>query len=513
MKMIKLLRRRTGSVLVVTILSITVLGLLVGGYLQAVTVDYRLAHRQWRWSQALSVAEAGLEIGIAHAQAEDFAGWSADLLTGTYTPTTNPVSITDPSGATIGTVGIYVTNYFPGTLEPITVEATGYVTVQPGDQTVKRTAKVILRKNTSAALNSNTSITFVGNNVLVDSYLLADGSYSSQVGPDGYANDNADAFAFSDEIPAVDVGNSELWGGAQTESNGTIEIGENGGISGEQDNDLAGEMDPVDIPAGFPAVSSFTFTDGGSLSGGAGVTSGSFSSTTSSSSSGVQDGSLNPQSVPPAGAGGGPPVVVGPAPTEMTLVGSATSTPSKFHFDAISLSGNQTLNVTGYAQIQIDGALSITGNAKIQLASGSNVEFYIAGNVSIAGNGMDNGNADPTKLSLYGTSTSPGATDWNVSGNGTWAGKIYAPNSDLDFNGGGTPSDCDAYGVIGAYSINFNGNTAFHWEETMVIDEITFTYPYSVKAWQELDPTPSVPNPSDVLATESVGEVSYEYLY
>ncbi len=423
---------RRASVLVVTILSIVVLGLIVGGYLTSVNVDYRHAHRQWHWLQALEAAESGLEIGISHVQAGDFAGWGGipDLLE----PATNPLDVTAVDGKAYGTVGITVSGLVSNSDYPV-VQATGYVTTQPGTVVIKRTARVILAKQHAGAINAKKTVDFAGNDIMVDSYKESDGTYASQVDPiTGYANDNGDVLAFSSGEAVINVGNSQVWGNTQTESGGTVDVGPLGSVSGEEWDGLIGNLSDVTLPAGFPALVNFPNN-----------------------------------------------------PNTITIDGAVTP---KVSFNSVSIGGSvKTLIIKNKVQVYVGGGFSVFGTGQITVQADSNLVMYCGGNVAISGNAVVNETGSPKNVSLFGLNTS---TSWSVNGNGTWSGMIYAPNADLTYNGGGMGGG-DAYGVIGANSVKFNGTTKLHWEETMDIGAIMFEFPYRINSWQEILPPVDTP--------------------
>ncbi|HSP64058.1 MAG TPA: hypothetical protein VLQ90_13810, partial [Pyrinomonadaceae bacterium] len=104
-------------------------------------------------------------------------------------------------------------------------------------------------------------------------------------------------------------------------------------------------------------------------------------------------------------------------PTPIVVSGNANlaanavqgSPASRYVLSAVTLSGNQTLNLTGdpggattYIEIYVTGDVSATGNSQIVLQPGVKAKIYFAGNVAVEGNGLINMNNQPGDLYMYG---------------------------------------------------------------------------------------------------------------
>ncbi len=421
-----------GSVLLIASLCVVVLTLAVGTYLEAVRSDYRATTEQLAWNQALDLAEAGVDIAISHAQAQDWAGWTQDNGNDRITPSPNPLTLRHSNNKVIGTVAISCQGFINNVANPV-IQATGAVTVQPGGNVVRRTVRLILRKGSggSGVLNAKHDITFNGDNVMLDSYNSQLGSYASQVPPGGtHAKANATVNTLASDSHAFMDGNSDVWGNANTAPGGVVTIGPNGFVSGTITHILDGSLADVTVPAGFPAAQSLSsFEVGGNY---------------------VLTGSNNPNA------------------------------PTYIHLSSLSLSGNNTLTISGYVRVLIDGSYSISGNGGTILSTNSAAEVYVGGSASISGNGIVNNTGNPHNLSLFGLNTS---TSFSVSGNGQWSGIIYAPHAALAFSGNEI-----GYGSLGADTITFSGNTQLHYDETLQIPGVVFGMPFIVNAWKEFLP-------------------------
>ncbi len=144
----------------------------------------------------------------------------------------------------------------------------------------------------------------------------------------------------------------------------------------------------------------------------------------------------------------------------------------------LSVSGNNTLTLT--AGTYHAPSISISGNGKI-VTTGA-VVIYVDGAISISGNGILVTNNHPANLLLYST----GSSNVSITGNGSFYGGIYAPNSAVSASGNG-----DVFGAVigGTYTQSGNGSTHFD----LAMKEIPGTPDPNqmqivrIKAWQEMN--------------------------
>ncbi len=123
-----------------------------------------------------------------------------------------------------------------------------------------------------------------------------------------------------------------------------------------------------------------------------------------------------------------------------------TPTTSLVSAGAMSLSGNNNLSLsTGTYHYS---SLSISGNAR--LTTTGEVTIYVAGTVSISGNGTASYQSLPKNLKIYSTGTS----SVSVSGNGNTYAAIYAPRSSVAVSGNGA-----IYGAIVGNTVSMSGRT------------------------------------------------------
>lgn len=181
-----------------------------------------------------------------------------------------------------------------------------------------------------------------------------------------------------------------------------------------------------------------------------------------------------------------------------TLSGSGNSAvilsgATSYYFSSISLSGNSNLTVTSgtltnagsfvtggqYTIITVGstnwtaiGAASNTaglaftatgvgsGTGVAATGPAQHVDVYVSGSVSLSGNGVTNVSGAATMLgfSSCGSSTA----SWSMSGNGSGAYTVYAPNSALSISGNG-----DLYGAFIGKTFSNTGNGKLHFDTAL----------------------------------------------
>ena len=103
------------------------------------------------------------------------------------------------------------------------------------------------------------------------------------------------------------------------------------------------------------------------------------------------------------------------------------------------------------------------GQSQIAITTTGTLNMYVAGDASLAGNGVVNHTSDATRFAFWGL---PTCRNVNLGGNAEFTGTIYAPQAHLHSGGGGST----AYDVVGAAivgSAKFNGHFLFHYDENL----------------------------------------------
>jgi len=190
-----------------------------------------------------------------------------------------------------------------------------------------------------------------------------------------------------------------------------------------------------------------------------------------------------------------------------TVIDATENTPVQVVVPSIVMSGQSTLRIRGartsddrpqvdaqgnyietFAQIIVDGDISLTGQGQIVVDEGVYVRIFVRGNASIAGNGVSNNNA-PLHLQIYGVDPPPGSTTTtttktiSISGNGGFSGAVYAPRYDVEMVGGGNSDNI--FGSFVGKTVRMTGVQSVHFDEALT--EGGLVTDYKVISWFEED--------------------------
>lgn len=426
-------------------------------YLRVARNSYNLADRAFLNTTALTLAEQGLEEGLESynqldSAAPPAAAWSGWTLTGTVA-TRKQINLAFDNGAT-GTLQVYATDYNPaaGTAPKLVAKATLLPASGLG---LSRMIEITLRRRTifAAGLVARNNITFSTNTVV--------SSWDSD--PDN--NPATPAVGYS---AAVKTANAFV--GTISTANGAINTGA---------GDIYGRIG----------------TGGGTITHDAGAI-----LSTNPAGAGWNSGLVNVPFVSNLDTPVAPalPATVNTinanitAGTTLPRAGDSPAADGKYYYNfaagaAISLAGSDQLTVSNNVVLYLQShaattAVSVGGNAGIQVASGGNLTVYTDGNIAIGGNGMANANANAASTLIYGTNTGSGQTI-TMTGNATTVAAINAPNADFSITGNG-----EVWGSVIARNISLNGNAAFRYDEALLdYSNTTGTgNPWGIAKWREL---------------------------
>ncbi len=419
-------RSQSGSLLITAAVAAAVIAILIGGMLTYISNEYRLNVHSHRWTQALHLAEAGVEVGFAefnnYASTNAFSGsrgWAWDGGCNCYKRRT---LFSDATLSTVGTIESRV--YDVASTNP-KIEGYGTVTGIAGSIMARKVESRLTNSSRfPAGMVAKNKIDMNGNNIYTDSYDSYDVSKSTNSKYDPNKKQPHGDVASNDTITNtvdVSIGNANIYGSVLASPNGSVTMGPNGSVGNTFDSSKRATTVSAAQSAGYIRNDFAVDIPDVTLPGGA---------TSWSSVGNIND--------------------------------TATLTSQSVRASGISLSGTKTLYINGEVSIYVTGDIGLSGNAQVVVNPGGKLTIYAAGSVSIAGNGVANNSTSDFNLQLYGLNTS---TSWSLSGNGIWNGLVYAPYAAVTLNGGGANGDMS--GAVVAKSITLNGQVRFHYDEAL----------------------------------------------
>jgi hypothetical protein len=524
---------RVGSVIALALITAAVLSVLGATSFMVLQNRYRLAHQTSRWQEALLPAEAGVDLAVNEIRKQLYLsdlssnffdtadGWKAgepyfdennnaqrdgtesfsDLnensqwdgtghtKTVTLASGNHPVSFTvyaepmDPvvmnlkagdepywrvrSFGTVGLSGGAVRSAgekLDTSLRKLSLRRDRLSQRDLSAPQVTRMVEVILKPLSTfrLALFGTSTIDMTNHNIVVDSYDSRDPLKSTNGAYDPAKRQESGDIATNGKV--INAGGAHIYGDAATNGGTT---GENGvldaqNVTGDVTNDFYQEVFPVNTPK-------------------------------------IADGSTD---IPPTA--GTPSTVRGTMSIDAT-----PDTVKQYRLDTITLSGSETLTITGqrdpitnaviptYAQIVITGDSSLSGQASIVMEEGVYVRIFVMGDADFTGNGFANPNS-PLHLQVYGVdqyrrdaagnilndSNGQPIIDYGsikISGNGGFMGSVYAPHYDIEMKGGGTSDSI--YGAFVGHNIFMNGVQSVHYDEAL--SDGGLVGEYKVVSWFE----------------------------
>ena len=446
-----------GSVLITCLLFCVVIAIALTSYLRVAHNSYNLADRAFLNTTALTLAEQGLEEGLESYNQLDnaatpVAAWSGWTISGTVA-TRKYVNLAFDNGAT-GTLQVYATDYNPavGTSPKLVAKATLLPASGLG---LSRMIEITLRRRTifAAGLVARNNITFSTNTVVSSWDSDPDNNPATPAVGYSAAVNTANAFVgtISTANGAINTGAGDIYGRIGT-GGGTV-THDSGAILSTSPTGTGWNTGLVNVP---------------------------FVSNLDTPVAPAQPATVNTISAS---------ISTG---TSLPRVGDSAAADGKYYYSfaagaGISLTGSNQLTVSDKVVLYLQShasttAVSIGGNARIQVASGGNLTIYTDGNIAIGGNGMANANASAASSLIYGTNAGSGQTI-TMTGNATTIAAINAPNADFSITGNG-----ELWGSVIARNITLNGNAAFRYDEALLdYSNTTGTgNPWGIAKWREL---------------------------
>jgi len=435
---IKIHRSRSGSVLMIALVTGGVLGVSMLSYFLLMNHQNTMVHRGQAWNHALTMAEAGVEDALAHLNI-DFGtnnpfgnpsqGWSG--------PVAGPATLDDERSLAGGRYSVLIERA-AGTGFPI-ITSNGKVKVPNSSQFVERQVQVrcVPKAAYQSAMVVRKDITFNGNNITTDSYDSTSNFYSTSNRYDQLKRKAGGDIVSTEGF--INVGNADIKGKLYTGpiNAGQYSVGPGGSVGdlnwngpgiqpgGWYFNDFNADFTPVGVPNTKPEASSWAPS----------------------------------------------PTMGTPVTNKYVLNGDAYKHDGELKLtkktDEIVVTGNAKLYVTG--NISIAGQIVVEPGATLKLyAAGASSQFKIVNAAGVA-----------SAFQYYGL---PSNTQITWTGNSEFIGVVYAPNANLKLSGGGSGGN-DFQGSMVVNAISLVGNFSFHFDEAL---KKIIPSGWVVTRWEEL---------------------------
>lgn len=444
-----------GQVLLVCLGLAVVMGISLAAIFSYASNQYSAVARSQSWNESLVLAEAGVEDAM-----QEINKYSD---TGTAGSSWNTTSSADNWTALAGSVyyvrryinsnyyDVYITNSSPN--NPV-IRSTGvklWLTTKSGGGSGNLSRTVVVATGSGslfqAGLLAKAGVDISGN-TLVDSYNSQNPSYSTNGRYDAAKRRDKGNVAtiVSNMTSAVIVGGSvDIYGKIYTGPGDTIKL--NGGGS----------------------VGSAAWVDGGN--------------------SGIQSGwSQNDLNVSIPDAPTPPTTNLLTLPTKRSNTFQGTNFSNSYMLTAgnykqagnISMSGSDTVLVSGRVNLEVTGDISMSGQTKFIVGTNSSLVLYLGKQLDMKGQGLANTTGFATNFIIYGQ---PSNTQIELGGNATMVGVIYAPYADLRFIGGGS-NPYDFSGSAVGRTITLSGKYQVHYDESLAGTPAGASY--YITSWKEL---------------------------
>jgi Tfp pilus assembly protein PilV len=445
--------RQRGSLLITAMILSAVIAISLASYLRLSRTTLQLSNRALYSNGAMNLAENGLEeamYSINRMISDSTYSWSDDGWTVSGSNARRKWTGTTFAQNTTGEVRVYVYNH-DGTGSPKIISRAIVTLAGNNSPPIEKWIEVQLRKTSKFAngLVAKDQIRFSGNNASVDSWNSnPDNDPSTPPVPysAGVRKDNGSVGSVSVAVDAVAVQNADIWGYVAT-GGSPPSVGSNGLIG--PFGTPSGTVNPNRVSTDFVA---------------------NFENVTAPSTTYTIPAITNTLTLPR---------------------GSDTaSADGKYYYTTPYIDfNNKTLHISAKVVLVLTNtATSISiggGSGMLSVASGSQVEIYAPGDVSIAGNGILNGGTTaatanpPSAVQIWGTKTSGIEQSISIAGNGVLSALVYAPYAGVRINGNG-----DVCGSIVADNITIVGNAAMHYDEAL--GNFEGVNPYRATRWNEL---------------------------
>jgi hypothetical protein len=418
---------RQGSVLLVVLLTVLIIGTALASYLVLVSNQHATTTRSLAWNSAVGAMEAGVEEALTQIRYNGIVNLVANHWT------LQADGLFHKTG--------YLTDraYYDAAIEavnPPVIWSTGYVPapMSSTDFIRRRVRVTTLRQSAGAGgVNARNTITFSGGGYL-DSY---DASITPKYDPTKRRG-NGLAISNAKTSGAIAVGTGKIYGNATTGAGGTVTFGAGGAVGdsawiaggnvGAQPGHVANDANlQFDAP-----VPPYTYGSGWAPSSG---------------------------------------LVAGYGATNWSYVCQS----GNYDINKIAVSnGANPMLVTGNVTLYVSTDFTVSGSGFVYVAPGATLTLYVVGKFTVSGDGVVNGTGLPKNVSVYGLNTT--TQPWTYSGSADFLGTVYAPLANFTISGGAS-----GYGSFTANSFTLSGSGHISYDESL-----SSSGNYVVASWNEM---------------------------
>jgi len=178
-----------------------------------------------------------------------------------------------------------------------------------------------------------------------------------------------------------------------------------------------------------------------------------------------------------SGSAGAPPLVILPT----TLAAGSLLLPARYKFTSVS----STLHITkGLLGLGTNVDIWVTGDftGKLIVDSGVQARVYVQGDISAGAGDWQNGSHRASNLQIYGLKPSPGKGNMTFSLGSGLEATIYAPEHSLIFTGSGNFS-----GSVTGASMWVKSSGQFHYDEALAL-KVGPILGFDLVSWKEILP-------------------------
>lgn len=427
---------RSGSILVITVVTLFVLTIMAVSYLFMLQNGNRFVARDQAWNRALVVAEAGIEEGMAYVNRGGLA-----LTPQAY----SNAWVTMPRTSLYGGSYNVVLSGSPGV---VTITSTGMVTAPLSSTQIKRVVQVTAPFTSSFQIGiaALTGVNMNGNKINVDSYNSRDlTNFPGGLYNYAHRRDHGDVATLENSATWFQLGNANIAGTLHTAPAADYNTDYQAAIAAVGANGSVGD---TNWTVNNHSIESTAFFK--------------------------DDFNMMIADVPP------------PYGVINNLPSTANSGTNALSSGMYSYSGNYTIPTGGtlevlagqYVEIYVTGNFTMKGSGQtagtINIDPGGTLVLYVGGSSTTVANLNNNGPGNNAgNFQYFGL---PGNTSIGLAGNATYMGTIYAPEATITLNGGGNSTTNDFQGGMIVNALNLKGHFNMHFDENLQTNQTDGTF-------------------------------------